>query len=164
MVVINRYKDIIACIALLLLSAAVYYNTGFIRVFEPNSASYINGQFFPYLLSGALCLAALIQLFNSIRELHRSPADKDSVISRGALIRIVATLVILAIYTALLSTFGFLIMSMLYVFVQVIVLSPKGRLNLPVAAVLAVVSSGAIYFLFTQVLTMVLPRPPFMPF
>ncbi len=160
---IGRYKDVLAAIVFLVFSAALFFNTGSIRVFAPNSASYINAQFFPYLLSAALAFASLVQLILAIRKLSAEAAGGAGMTRSGAA-RILLTLVLLGLYVALLKDMGFLIMTAVYIFFQVLLLTPKDRINVKFALALAVIASCAIYYLFTQILTLMLPRAPFMPF
>lgn len=160
---LGKYKDVLAAMVFLIFSAALLYNTGSIRVFAPNSANYINAQFFPYLLSGLLGLVSLFQLVIAARKVGVAKSGGGG-IGRDGAIRVVATLVLLALYVALLKDVGFLIMTAIYVFCQVLILAPAERRNIPFSLMLAVVSSSVIYFLFTQVLTLMLPRAPFMPF
>jgi putative tricarboxylic transport membrane protein len=160
---LDRYKDVLAATAFIAFSAAIFFSTGSIRVFAPNSASYVNAQFFPYLLSAILGAASVIQLIIAIRRLP-APASEKGGMARDGIIRIALTLVLLAVYVGLLNDVGFLIMTAVYVFFQSLLLSPKDRISVKFALGLALISSSVIYFLFTQILTLMLPRAWFMPF
>jgi putative tricarboxylic transport membrane protein len=161
---LGRYKDVIAALAFMTFSAALFFNTGSIRVFAPNSGSYINARFFPYLLSSVLGAFSVLQLIISIRNLPESRTDAGTGMSRDGMIRIALTLALLAVYVAFLQNVGFLIMTAVYVFFQTLLLTPRNRVNKKFALGLALISSSAIYFLFTYVLKLMLPRAPFMPF
>lgn len=160
---LGRYKEVLAAVAFIAFSAALFFSTGSIRVFAPNSASYINAQFFPYLLSSLLGLVSVVQLIIAIRKLPASVAAKGGM-SRGGMGRIFLTLVLLAVYVGLLKDVGFLIMTACYVFFQSLLLTPGDRISVTFSLGLALVSSSVIYFLFTQILSLMLPRAPFMPF
>jgi putative tricarboxylic transport membrane protein len=161
---LGRYKDVIAALAFMTFSAALFFNTGSIRVFAPNSGSYINAQFFPYLLSSVLGAFSVLQLIIAIRELPESKTDAGTDMPRDGMIRIALTLVLLAVYVAFLQDVGFLLMTTVYVFFQTLLLTPRDRVNIKFALGLAVISSSVIYFLFTYVLELMLPRASFMPF
>ena len=160
---LGRYKDVLAAIAFIAFSAALFCSTGSIRVFAPNSASYINAQFFPYLLSSILGAVSVVQLIIAIRKLPTATSGAGGM-SRDGMVRIFLTLALLAVYVGLLKDVGFLIMTAVYVFCQSLLLTPKERISVKFSLGLALVSSSVIYFLFTQVLTLMLPRAPFMPF
>ncbi len=165
---LKKYKEVLSGIVFLLLCVAVYHSSGSIRVFAPNSGSYINAQFFPKLISAALGIVSVFQIVSGIRSVHAAAPSEEGVssggMSRGGMLRIVATLVLLALYVALMKDVGFLIMTALYIFVQALILTPGDRVRLPFITGLAVISSSLIYFLFVNVLSMMLPRAPFLPF
>ena len=160
---LGKYKDVLAAIAFIAFSAAIFCSTSSIRVFAPNSASYVNAQFFPYLLSSILGAVSVIQLIIAIRKLPGNKAAEGGM-TRDGMIRIVLTLLLLGLYVGLLKDVGFLIMTAVYVFFQSLILTPKDRISVKFSLGLAVISSSVIYFLFTQILTLMLPRAPFMPF
>lgn len=160
---LGRYKDVLAAITFVAFSAAIFFSTGSIRVFAPNSASYVNAQFFPYLLSSILGAVSVIQLIIAIGKLSRQNETK-SAMRRDGMVRIFLTLLLLAVYVGLLKDVGFLIMTIVYVFFQALLLTPRDRISVKFSLGLAVISSTVIYFLFTQILTLMLPRAPFMPF
>ena len=160
---LGKYKDVLAAIAFIAFSAALFFSTGTIRVFAENSASYINARFFPYLLSSTLGLVSVAQLIIAIRKLPTVTTSKGGM-SRDGIIRIILTLVLLAVYVGLLKELGFLIMTGVYVFFQSLILIPRERINVKFSLGLAIISSSVIYFLFTQILSLMLPRAWFMPF
>lgn len=159
---LGRYKDVLAAVTFIAFSAALFFSTGSIRVFAPNSASYINAQFFPYLLSSVLGLVSVVQLIIAIRKLPTVTATKGGM-GRDGMIRIFLTLTLLAVYVGLLKDVGFLIMTAVYVFFQALLLTPRDRISVRFSLGLALISASVIYFLFTQVLSLMLPRAPFMP-
>lgn len=161
---LGRYKDVIAALAFMTFSAALFLNTGAIKVFAPNSGSYINARFFPYLLSSVLGAFSVLQLIISIRKLPENKMDAGTLMSRDGMIRIALTLALLVVYVALLTDVGFLIMTAVYVFFQTLLLTSRDRVNMKFALGLAVISSSVIYCLFTYVLELLLPRASFMPF
>lgn len=161
--VLERYRDVIAAIAFVAFSAGLFFNTGSIRVFSPNSASYINAQFFPYLLSAMLGAVSVIQLFIAIRKLPSAGSAGKGMTREGAL-RILLTLLLLVLYVALLKAVGFLIMTIAYVFFQSLLLTPRKLVSIKFSLCLALVSSTVIYVLFTHILSLMLPRSAFMPF
>jgi putative tricarboxylic transport membrane protein len=159
---LGRSRDVLAAVLFVVFSAAVFFSTGSIRVFAPNSPSYINAQFFPYLLSSILGVVSVIQLVIAIRKLPEAKAGGE--MNRLGILRIALTLILLAAYVALLKDVGFLVTTAVYVFFQALILTPRERLNVKFSLGLAVVSSSVIYFLFTHVLSLMLPRAAFMPF
>jgi len=174
---VGKYKEVIAAVCLIAFSIALYYNAGNIRILQPNSASYINSRFFPYLIAGILFLASLFELFASIRRLPRASVPDDATagakagvkagvkagMDKAGIFRVAATLLLLVAYVALLNTLGFLIMTALYLFGQILLLTPGRQRHIPFAVCLSAVASSLIYWIFSHVLTLMLPRGP-LPF
>jgi putative tricarboxylic transport membrane protein len=162
---LDKYKEVIAAACLVAISVALYYSAGGIRILQPNSASYINSRFFPYLIAGFLFLASLFEFFACIRRLSRAraPGDAKAGMDKAGIFRIAATLLLLGAYVALLNTLGFLIMTVVYLFGQILLLTPDWKRHIPFAACLSAAASGLIYWTFAHVLTLMLPRGP-LPF
>ena len=160
-----KYKQVIAAACLLAFSVALYFSSGTIRILQPNSASYINSRFFPYVIAGILFVFSLLELVASIRRLPRDTAggNEKAGIDRTGILRIAATLLLLVVYVALLNTLGFLIMTIVYLFGQILLLTPSLKRHILFTAGLSVIASSLIYWVFSHVLTLVLPRGP-LPF
>jgi putative tricarboxylic transport membrane protein len=160
-----KYKHVIAAAVLLVFCIALYTGAQSIRVLQPNSASYINSRFFPVCISVIMGFVSLLELAASIRSLSgkSSVGSGGQTLSPAGILRIVATLALLAGYVALLNTVGFWIMTTLYLFAQMLLLTPADRRNVRFAAALAFAASTAIYIFFSHILTLVLPRGP-LPF
>jgi hypothetical protein len=160
-----KYKQVIAAACVMAFSVALYFNTGTIRVLQPISASYVNSRFFPYIIAVLLFAAGLAELVASIRRLPRAdaPGGAKAGLDRAGVLRIIATLLLLVVYVALLNTLGFWIMTMAYLFCQILLLTPGRKRHVPFAAGLSVAASSLIYWLFSHVLTLMLPRGP-LPF
>ncbi len=164
--ILKRYKEVVSGVVFLLLSVGAYFGADGIRVFAPNSGSYINAQFFPKLIAGALALVSVFQVLYGVHSLQPAGRSKGNGtdMNRSGMLRIVATLVLLALYVALMKDVGFLIMTIVYIFGQALILTPKDRVNVPFITCLAVISSSVVYFMFVNVFSLMLPRAPFLPF
>jgi hypothetical protein len=71
---------------------------------------------------------------------------------------VILTIGLIAVYILLMPVVGFLIMTALYLFCQIVLLMPPDIKNYLLAAEIAVVFSVGVYFLFVQGLTLILPR------
>ena len=165
MTILVKYKQVIAAACLLAFSVALYFSSGTIRILQPNSASYINSRFFPYVIAGILFVCSLFELVASIRRLPRDTAvgNAKAGIDKAGILRIAATLLLLVVYIALLNTLGFLIMTIAYLFGQILLLTPSLQRHILFTAGLSVIASSLIYWVFSHVLTLMLPRGP-LPF
>lgn len=130
----------------------------------------------PYFLSSLIMLLGVIHVANNWRNMKRETVARASVVSEGgpgkdcscapdAGIRrvdyktVLLTGVLIFLYVALLAPFGFPLMSSLYLFFQIILLTPSyEKRNYPLFAAISVVASVAVYYTFLWSFDMMLPN------
>ncbi len=107
----------------------------------------------PTILGVLMCLLGAVQLRTGFA---LTPGTKDEAgIDYGTVLKTVA---LMLAYVALLNTVGFIVMTVLYLFVQFIVLTPADRKpGYALYAVIAVLTSIAVYALFRYAFDLVLP-------
>jgi hypothetical protein len=71
---------------------------------------------------------------------------------------VILTFLMLGIYIALIGIIGFIIMSVFYVFVQILILTPPGKRNLLLAGIIAVMAAVIVDYLFVSLLHILLPK------
>ncbi len=121
---------------------------------------FIDAAFVPYVLAFILCLLGVLQLMNSRKPANAAkPAEADDEEKVPAdYPTVLKTLGLIVLYTALLSTVGFPIMTALYLYAQFIVLTPAGqKANHIGYAAIAVVASLVIYYIFRHGFDLLLP-------
>lgn len=123
----------------------------------------IDAAFVPTLLSGLLCLLAAMQLFSAFSAAD-NPAKEASVADATAPVigsdvkTVVKTLALIVGYIALLNPVGFPIMTVIYLYVQFVVLTPVDhKVNHLTYALIALISSASIYLLFREAFDLMLP-------
>lgn len=165
----KKYRELISGVAFLIFSVAYYLNASTIKVLSPNSGNYINGQFFPKLMAVFMGIVSICQIYGGIKlnggksKTDAAPGAQGASLDRAGVMRILATLISLAVYVALIKTAGFLLMTILYVFAQTFILIPREKRNLPFMVILDIVFSVAVYFIFVHGFQLMLPRGP-LPF
>jgi len=161
------YKtNIIAGSALALFAALYFYFSFAIKPFNGLGATPLDSTFIPrlwgvclFLLSGSLVLRGFRERRQSLSEGKGAEKGRLSLPSIWHNnYEVILTFIAIGVYTALLGPVGFIIMSALYIFFQVIILSPPEKRNYKVAALIAVVASVAIDFLFVELLSVLLPK------
>ena len=158
--------NIVAGSALALFAAVYFYFSFDIKPFSGLGATPLDSTFIPRLWGACLFLLSLSLVVRGFRERKRnSYADGRTDTDKGSFAaawrdnyEVILTFLSIFIYTALLGRIGFLIMSALYIFFQTVILSPPKKRNYKVAAVIAVVASTAIDFLFVELLSVLLPK------
>lgn len=123
----------------------------------------IDAAFVPTLLAAMLCLLAVIQLFSAFAT-PQSPADDvphvDNEDTGNAIDvkTVVKTLALIVGYIALLNPVGFPIMTVVYLYLQFIVLTPADqKIRHITYALVAVCTSAVIYLLFREAFDLMLP-------
>jgi hypothetical protein len=158
-------KNIIAGAVLAVFSAVVLLLSLNIPTFTGLGAAPLGSAFIPRLWGGSLGLLSLSLFFRGLRE-------RTVYVRTGKVIpisfklskfcqenrEVILTFVIIAIYTALIGIVGFIIMSALYLFAQILILTPPDKRNFPVASIISIVTSVLLDFVFVSLLHVLLPR------
>ncbi|WVV48076.1 tripartite tricarboxylate transporter TctB family protein [Pseudomonas sp. NA13] len=87
---------------------------------------FVDAAFVPWLLAVALCLLGALQLWawRKLPDKTAEPAEKPESIDYPTVIK---SLALVLVFTALLETVGFVIMTVLFLYAQFIVLTPLTR-------------------------------------
>ena len=125
----------------------------------------VDAAFVPFLLSAMLCLLGALQLVTSLTAAQAEPAspavpsaDEETPVSKPDLKTTFKTLALIVGYIALLKPVGFPIMTVIYLYLQFLVLSPIGhKINHIAYALIALISSATIYLLFREAFDLMLP-------
>lgn len=167
----RKYKDLITGLAVFFLSLFYLINIGSIRVFTGAGATAINARTIPLIEGSLLMLLNVIMLIRygikASRGGYVSESGEDDSALDGQSLRIrlavPLTLCLLLIYVLAIGRLGFVLTSIIYLFFQIIILSPNGKIRVPFAAVIAVIAPVIIYLVFVYLLNVPLPRG-IMPF
>lgn len=120
-----------------------------------NQYGFVDATFVPYVLSAIMCLLGVLQILTA-----RQPAkDADAGATTSADQRTVfKTIALIIAYVALLEPVGFLLATVVYLVTQFTLLTPAARKpNIPLYALIAVLTSGITYAIFRYAFDMVLP-------
>ena len=157
-------KDLLTGIVAAAFSAFYLMQTSGIKVFGGATAG-VTAQTVPRLWGVAMLVLSILLILRSILAM-RKKSEQDEEESLGFLARlkerreVVCTFGLLILYAALMKLVGFIIMSILYVYLQVWVLTPPEKRTKrmhTIAGGLAVFFSVSLYFVFTKYLMVMLP-------
>ena len=153
--------ETILSIILVLISVA-YFSVSFTFQEYGGFGGYsVSAKRMPQILGVALCICAVCNIqFSVVRARARTASEEkrhDPAAARGDTIRGLLTFALMGVYIALLPVIGFLIMSAIYVFFQILLLSSKEQRNYRISAIVAIASSSIVYYLFLYGLKMILP-------
>ncbi len=116
---------------------------------------FIDAAFVPYVLAFTMCLLGVLQL----RAAYKLPVSEQAGEKDTADYRTVwKTLGLIVAYAAFLEPVGFPVMTVVYLFLQFIVLTPRDKkISYPMYGVIAVMTSAIVYLTFRQAFDMMLP-------
>ncbi|WP_227937373.1 tripartite tricarboxylate transporter TctB family protein [Alkalihalobacillus deserti] len=158
-------KDVYASVFLLAFSVIMYVSSFSIKML---TVSKIGAGFMPRMIAIAIFILSIILLINSIKEmkfakqrtdiLEDEDEDEHEGIKRKiSPLSVVITLALMIGYIALLKPVGFLIMSSIYLFLQMYLLADPKERKAPLFIIVSVVSSVVIYFCFKSIFHLMLP-------
>lgn len=162
----EKYKlDIIPGIVLMLFSIGYLAMIPSIVEFKGMGATPLTNRFVPYLWGGALLVLSVWILIRGLRKRKKFLAEGGQIKKTplGAVLKeyreVVASFVALAIYVGLMNFLGFAISTALYVFAQIIILTPKKKWKETVlpAVITAVLTGGVLFYIFRYLLNVLLP-------
>lgn len=155
---IKKYGDIISGITVLILAIATYLLT---YTFKKITVTKIGSEFMPRLVAILLAVLAITVIYNGIKELKKYnkkvPEVSTDNVNVADKYSVIISFLLIAIYIALLDSLGFIIMTALYLFGQIYVLSKKEQRRLGLFAILSVVISSSVYFIFVYAFKLMLP-------
>lgn len=162
----KQYKlDIIPGIVIALFSIAYLLMIPGIQTFEGLGATPLTNHFVPYLWGGALLVLSLWIIIRGVLKYRRFKAEGGvpQKTSLKAILKdrreVVASFTALILYVALMGPVGFVITTILYVFAQILILTPREQWKktyLP-AGITAVVSGVLLFYIFRYLLNVLLP-------
>lgn len=146
----DKKKTIIASALFLAFGAFVFIESLGIRHVMKND---VGSAFFPKIISLAILVFAAVRMVLALREKDGEAKPSDSDMKGGW-----ETIFLLGAYVLAFSTIGFLISTIIYLFLQMLVLTPSEKRNLPLLGIISVVTPVFIYGLFVYVINTPLPK------
>lgn len=154
----TRFRDLTGGVFFLAFSVFLYVTSYQIRL---TKADPIGPQFFPRLVAVLIGVLALVSI---VRSLLRLREQKNATASGGkplAVVPLLATCVLLVAYMLLIDKVGFILLSVIYLYLQILLISPPEELqkkNLLINGVVSVLVPVALYHLFYHAFGIFLPE------
>lgn len=162
----EKYRlDIIPGIVLALFAIGYLVMIPTIKEFTGMGATPLTNRFVPYLWGSVLLFLAAWLIVRGIRKRKKFLAE-GGVIKKMSLVEtlkerreVVFSFVALTVYVAVMTPLGFIIATVLYVFCQILILTPKEnwKKNYLPAAITAILTAGILFYVFRYLLNVLLP-------
>ncbi|EMR07001.1 Tripartite tricarboxylate transporter TctB family protein [Bhargavaea cecembensis DSE10] len=157
-----KNKNIQSGIFLLVVSVVMFAAT---LSFKQLTTSQVGPAFMPQIISvliGLMSIAIIIEGYRKVKYgTEGDPeeeGEEDQDTAKEVSYRpVILSFVLMAIYVAVMPVVGFLITTMLYMFLQMMILSSKPDRRWMLFAIVSVVASSVIYYVFRNVFYIMLP-------
>lgn len=155
---LKQNKPLLAAAFFLILAVAYIFGANNIRIYRGAGSSTIGSAFYPRILGYLLLLLSLVEIVKAIASIRSKKVNEDGEKESMSLVAILLTIALTAGYIFLLEAIGFLLMTAVYLFLLIIVLSPKDQRNFKTATIISISTSLIVYFLFVKGFSLLLPR------
>ena len=149
----KKYWDLASGIVLFLFSIVLYIGAMNVRTLE---VSTFGSGFFPKIVAVMLALASLALIVGGIKTAKAADGAEEAK-GNPRWKAVLATFTIMVAYAALLPFVGFMITTAVYLFLQINILSENRHRKPFLFAVVSIVTSVAIYYLFVKAFNLMLP-------
>ncbi|WP_277679453.1 tripartite tricarboxylate transporter TctB family protein [Gracilibacillus dipsosauri] len=156
----NKLVDLFSGLFLLTLSVVMYIST---FSFRQLTASKIGSAFVPQIVAIGLFILSLILTINAFvqwkkeKQTREETVEKKDSIEKPSYSLVIISLILMGVYLFTMPTIGFLISTAVYLFIQIYLIAPSDKRNPIPFAIVSIVTSTIIYFVFKNVFYLMLP-------
>lgn len=154
---VKKFGDLITGLIFLGLSVAIFIASGFL---EASLMGGLGADFMPRVLAVVTAVLAVIEIRQgviTIRNYNSGYAENEEQNDR---LRVLLTILVFAGFVLLMQPLGFILSAVIYLFLQILILAPEDQRkakHIVMYAVISVVVSIAVYYIFRYGLSVMLP-------
>ena len=146
----NKKKSILTSVLFLIFGVFLFVQATGVKHMMKND---VGSGFFPKVIAIAIIAAAAIRLVMALREKESESKASGSDMAGGWI-----TIALIGIYVLAFNPVGFIISTIVYLFAQILVLTPKEKRNWITISAISIIAPFALYALFTHVISSPLPK------
>lgn len=146
----DKKKNLLLSVLFLALGAFIFAESLGIKHMMKND---VGSAFFPKVIAVMILAVAAIRLVMALREKDTEAKRSGSDMKGGWM-----TIALIAVYVLVFEPVGFLISTAIYLFLQMLVLTPAEKRKLPLLGIISVAAPIIIYVLFVYVINTPLPK------
>ncbi|MFV0441428.1 MAG: tripartite tricarboxylate transporter TctB family protein [Lachnospirales bacterium] len=146
----KSFKDLAIYLVLIIIGVALFVSS---QSIETGATMSKGGDFMPKLCTGIWVVLSLLLFISE----YKKKEELDSITSLKSLL---LTAMLLFLYIGLLKIFGFVIMSMIYLFIQIFLFLPdnkKSKKQYVIIGAISIISPILVNWLFVNVFSLILP-------
>jgi len=146
----DKKKGIITSVIFLVFSIVMVV---FARQIKPMMQNDVGSGFFPTVIGFAMCAISVLRLVMAVRE-KEGEAKKSGDDIKGGL----ETLILVGAYCIVFSSVGFIISTIVYLFLQILILTPAEKRSIPITIAISLIAPFVIYAMFVYLINTPLPK------
>lgn len=147
----KRRMDILSALVLGVLAILIHIEA---RGITPRFNAGVDSGFFPEIVTALLLF---LSVAIGVRTLRAGAGEDESSRQGGSTPRVWLTIALVAVAILAMDYLGFLITATVFLFAQMVVLTPAGQHRYLLKAILSVVFAVAVYFVFSRGFGLLLP-------
>ena len=155
----KKCKDLILGIVMLAFSGFYLIYAQQIKTRPKLTPSYASARIMPVLLGALLAILSVVCIIQGVRKM-KAPEGEDAAkkLDRGDLMAVVFTFAVIIGYIMVMPMLGFILSTVIYLFLQMLILAPADKRNYVLFAIVAVVFTVLVFVAFRVGLQQLLPR------
>ena len=155
----KKCKDLILGIVMLLFSGFYLIYAQQIKTRPKLTPGYASARIMPVLLGTLLAILSIVCIYQGVRRL-KAPEGEEAAkkLDRGDLMAVVFTFAVIIGYILVMPLLGFILSTVIYLFLQMLILAPADKRNYVLFAIVAVVFTALVFVAFRVGLQQLLPR------
>ena len=155
----KKCRDLILGIVMLLVSGLYLFFAQQIKTRPKLTPGYASARIMPTLLGVLLAVLSILCIVQGLRKLKEPETDSQAKkMDRGDLAAVLLTFAVIIGYILILPVAGFILSTILYLFLQMIILSPAEKRNYGLFCLVAVVFTAIVFVAFRVGMQQLLPR------
>lgn len=152
---IKKYGDLVTGVFFLALSILIFIMASRL---PPSLMGGLASDFMPKVMAVITVILSLFEIKNGIGKIKAfDPTAQEVEEDKPEYWRVLVTIIGFTLYVLLMPSIGFIITTIVYFIIQMIVLAPKEKRNYLLFVVISIVFSIAIYYVFRNALNVMLP-------
>ena len=154
----KKCRDFVVGIVMLVFSGLYLFFTQQVRTRPKLTPAYANARIVPTLLGVLLAILAVIVLIEGIMKMKKAKDEDAKPGAKGDVMAVVLTFAVIIGYIMILPELGFCLSTVVFLFLQMLILAPKDKRNYWLFALVAVIFTAVVFVAFRIGLQQMLPR------
>ena len=157
----QKYSDVFSGVILLMAAVGMFVTT---YSFEALTVSKVGPEFMPRVIALLIAVTSIAMIVSAFNKMRREKIENAQILdeemdSSGekSYTSVLVSVLLMVGYFVLMPYIGFLIMTTIYLFLQMLLLSDKSNKKIVLFFAISIVSSLVTYFIFRSIFYVMLP-------